>query len=104
MAERLPAIYGKMTAAIEVSSTSMNVGRITARAMSHGLQSGHQSSMELALGLAGDRRFSSHHVTPLTPASVRAASRLFYAPRNTVLPGSRSYKLNAAAKAAGKEF
>ena len=37
LADRLPAIYGRATEAMEVSSTSMNVGRTTEIAMSHGL-------------------------------------------------------------------
>jgi len=35
-------MYGSATAAIEVSSTSINVASITARAMSHGLVSGRE--------------------------------------------------------------
>ena len=40
VAETLPAMYGNATAAMEVSSTSMNVANITAMAMTHGLVSG----------------------------------------------------------------
>ena len=36
-AERLPAMCGKATLAMVVSSTSMNVASVTARAMIHGL-------------------------------------------------------------------
>ena len=39
LAERLPAMWGSATEAMEVSSTSMKVGRMTARAIIHGLMS-----------------------------------------------------------------
>src|SRR5215469_2353347 len=42
--ERLPAICGRETLAMEVSSTSMNVAKVTARAMIHGLTAGRQAS------------------------------------------------------------
>ena len=42
--------------------------------------------MDVLAGLAGDRRFSSHHVTPMTPASIRPGSRLVRMAYNTVLP------------------
>ena len=41
--ERLPAMWGSATEAMDVSSTSINAGRMTETAISHGLQSGHQS-------------------------------------------------------------
>src|SRR5246127_1419055 len=43
-AERLPAMCGKATLAIEVSSTSMKVASVTARAIIHGLTAGRQAS------------------------------------------------------------
>lgn len=58
LAERLPAMWGRMTAAMAVSSTSMKVGRITAAAISQGLQSGHQSAIEVVLAFASGRTFS----------------------------------------------
>src|ERR1700739_4351081 len=43
-AERLPAMCGKATLAMEVSSTSMKVARVTASAMIQGLTAGRQAS------------------------------------------------------------
>src|ERR1700751_338909 len=43
-AERLPAMCGKATLAIEVSSTSMKVASVTARAIIHGFTAGRQAS------------------------------------------------------------
>src|SRR5580698_8313300 len=43
-AERLPAICGRATLAMEVSSTSMNVASVTVIAMIHGLIAGRQMS------------------------------------------------------------
>ena len=51
--DRLPAICGSATEAMEVSSTSMKVGRITETAINHALQSGRQSSRAPSLGLGG---------------------------------------------------
>src|SRR5207249_4746270 len=49
-AETLPAIYGRATAAMEVSRTSMNVANMTEIAISHGLADGRQFSEEGATG------------------------------------------------------
>ena len=43
-AERLPAMWGSATLAMLVSSTSMNVARVTAMAMIQGLTAGRHSS------------------------------------------------------------
>src|SRR5579862_2142357 len=43
-ADRLPAMCGRATLAIEVSSTSMNVASVTVTAMIHGLIAGRQAS------------------------------------------------------------
>src|ERR1022692_4209842 len=43
-AERLPAMWGNATFAIEVSSTSMNVASVTVMAMIQGLIAGRQTS------------------------------------------------------------
>src|SRR5438132_6710057 len=43
-AERLPAMCGRATLAMEVSSTSMKVAKVTARAMIQGLTAGRQAS------------------------------------------------------------
>src|SRR5271165_3119305 len=43
-AERLPAICGSATFAMEVSSTSMKVARVTVMAMIQGLTAGRQAS------------------------------------------------------------
>ncbi len=43
-AERLPAMCGSATLAMEVSSTSMNVASVTAMAMIHGLTAGRHAS------------------------------------------------------------
>jgi hypothetical protein len=53
LADRLPAICGSATDAIDVSSTSMKVGSITDAAIHHGLQSGHHSASGFALGSSG---------------------------------------------------
>src|SRR5271157_4976102 len=50
-AERLPAICGRATLAMEVSSTSMKVARVTVMAMIHGFTAGRQAS---ALSNVGD--------------------------------------------------
>src|SRR5882672_196795 len=51
-AERLPAMCGRATLAMEVSSTSMNVARVTARAMIQGLTAGRHSSAGAAVRAA----------------------------------------------------
>src|SRR5712671_5034116 len=43
-AERLPAMWGKATLAMEVSSTSMKVASVTAKAIIQGLIGGRQES------------------------------------------------------------
>jgi len=43
-AERLPAMCGRATLAMEVSSTSMNVASVTVTAMIHGLTAGRHSA------------------------------------------------------------
>ncbi len=44
LAERFPAMCGKDTLAMEVSSTSMKVASVTVRAISHGLCFGFQGA------------------------------------------------------------
>ena len=44
---------------------------MTATAISHGLQSGHQSAMELVLGLTSGRKLSSHRLTQMMPWLLR---------------------------------
>ena len=46
-------MWGNATEAMDVSSTSMNVGSMTEIAISHGLQSGHQSCSGLSLSATG---------------------------------------------------
>src|SRR5947209_19542378 len=43
-ADRLPAMCGRATLAMEVSSTSMNVASVTAKAITQGLTAGRQAS------------------------------------------------------------
>src|ERR1700691_4419160 len=43
-AERLPATCGRVTLAVLVSSTSMNVARVTVRAMTQGLTAGRHAA------------------------------------------------------------
>src|SRR4051794_9308102 len=55
VAETLAAMWGRGTEAMDVSSTSMNVGSITAAAIHHGLQSGHHSCIGFAFGSCSGR-------------------------------------------------
>src|SRR5690242_21152439 len=57
VADKFPAMWGSATEAMEVSSTSMKVGTITASAMSHGFALGRHCwsgiNRECGLGTAG---------------------------------------------------
>src|SRR5579872_7138575 len=50
LAPRLPAMWGRATLAMEVSSTSMNAARATVAAMSHGLTLGFQPANSPTFG------------------------------------------------------
>ncbi len=52
LAPRSPAICGRATFAMLVSSTSMNAARATTTAISHGLDFGCQISVSSAIGLS----------------------------------------------------
>ncbi len=74
LAPRLPAMWGRATLAMEVSSTSMKAARATVMAMSQGLTRGFHGVSGAALGfstvvtlappLSGDRDFVSGKTSP----------------------------------------
>src|ERR1039458_9330256 len=60
-ADRLPAIWGKATLAMLVSSTSMNVASVTVSAMIHGLTAGRQASASFIVMGAVDIKSASSY-------------------------------------------
>src|ERR1700722_8071384 len=70
VAPKPPAMCGRATLAIDVSSTSMNVAKVTVMAMIHGLTAGRQTSA-FCKGTAAELIDESK---PLYPPTPRAAA------------------------------